>query len=123
MNKQIYFHESEIGIFCAEHVRHGVYASLEHARELSKRGKVMYLNTSFSTRQLNMAISDCNAENDSIEIRNVEIGGLSDDLPSLRQELAEVKYLIINAWEFANDSYTRKEKVIFELMKLRNKLG
>ena len=123
-NKYLNITEGEITIYCAQNVRHCVESSLELARALAQKGKVLYLNTGFTNRKFLASMRDRIPNGmANFTALKIEPGRLS--LWSLESTLKDqnIKYLIINAWEFAHNSYTQKERTIFGLMGMLNEFG
>jgi hypothetical protein len=145
------FTEGEITVYCGDHARANVHSSLQQAREIaasSRQGKIMYVNTVFSTRKLLEAarreLGDSRTdfspsvkegdgrtkvhptkEIEGIFFKHVIIGDLCKYLGEIREmiEANDIKYLIVNSWDFANRSYGYKEKALFGLMNIANELG
>src|SRR5882724_1560975 len=117
MNNYLEFEAEAITIYCAQHARHGVLASLQQAGLLAVRGeKVLYINTVLSNRKLlaakRLVVPEHTPE---FSILNIEIGELASKMWDIRQAVRHNKItsVIINGWEYATDGYTAKEKVIF----------
>jgi hypothetical protein len=146
-NKYLLFSEGEITVYCGDHARANVHGSLKQAREIaasSRRANIMYVNTVFSTRKLLEAARLELGETDGLRVRptgnsgqvavgakegiffqHVIIGDLCKYLGEIRETIGanEIKYLIINSWDFANRSYGYKEKALFGLMRIASELG
>jgi hypothetical protein len=143
-NKYLAFAEGEITVYCGDHARANVHGSLKQAREIagsSRRGNILYVNTVFTTRKLLEAArqelpspgarhggleasGEALGEREGLFFQHVIIGDLCKYLDKIREAIEEndIKYLIINSWDFANRSYGYKEKALFGLMSIANEM-
>jgi hypothetical protein len=137
MKNYLKFTEGEITVYCGDHARANVHASLKQAREIagsSRRANILYVNTVFTTRKLLEAArqelpspgasGEGLGEREGIFFQHVIIGDLCKYLDVIREsiEANDIKYLIINSWDFANRSYSYKEKALFGLMNIANEM-
>ena len=134
MNNNIHFTEGEINIYCGSNAMSNCSASLEQAAAIARSGrsgKTLYINTFLSMRKLMAAARqvpsltlDSRGGEGNVILRNIGMGTLASDLWNVERLIKEEKItcVIINSWEFAHQSYLYKERAIFELMGLINRL-
>ncbi len=133
MKNYLEFTEGEITIYCGENARNTVNESLKLASAIGKskrKGNILYINTVFTTRKILAAARTYIAPKSSpaegnIVFHNISVGELCNSFGTIGERIEEenIKYVIINSWEFANRSYTYKERSIFELKGLLAEAG
>src|SRR5437016_8969971 len=119
------FSEGEITIYCGENARNTVNESLKQAAAIGKtkrKEKILYINTVFMTRKIMASArevfprEEVSAESvgEHIIVKTIVIGDLCNQLQDFREMIEEqgITHVIINSWEFANRSYTYKERAI-----------
>ncbi len=149
-NKYLAFAQGEITVYCGDHAGANIHQSLQQAREIavsSRRGNIMYINTIYTTRRLLAAArrdlgmtdgqrvhptgDDSTGEQaapgtkEGIFFRHVIGGDLCKYLDEIREAIKtqQIKYLIVNSWDFANRNYGFKEKALFGLLHIANELN
>ncbi len=137
-NKYLGFAEGEITVYCGDDARANVISSLRQAVQISKsarKGNILYINTVFTTRRLlevaRRELAYTHAEKligsmpQGIYFQSTIIGDLCKNLSDIREivTLHEVKHIIVNSWDFANRSYSYKEKALFGLLQLADEFG
>jgi len=137
-NNYLKFTEGEITVYCGDHAGANIHQSLQQARAIaasSRRGNIMYINTIYTTRKMLAAArtelpspgtpGEGLGVREGIFFRHVIGGDLCKYLDEIREaiETQQIKYLIVNSWDFANRNYGFKEKALFGLMNIANELN
>jgi hypothetical protein len=145
-NNYLGFTEGEITVYCGYNSRANVHCSLQQARAIagsSRKGNILYVNTVYTTRKLLAAArqelgkteglrippvgerSHGIGQTEGIYFKHTVIGDLCKYLDEFREmiEADDIKYLIVNSWDFANRTYGFKEKALIGLMNIANELG
>jgi hypothetical protein len=96
----------------------------EHIATDGEKGKVLYINTVQTSRQLGSSIRrhanpdyTADTEDSTVIYETVPSGLLMDEEDELSAHLksGEIQYVIINCWEMASKNYRRKSDLIFML--------
>jgi hypothetical protein len=145
-NNYLKFTEEEITVYCGDHALANVHQSLQQAREIaasSRRGNILYINTIYTTRKLLAAArielgeagglrvrptgedSIAPGAREGIFFQHVIGGDLCKYLDDIREliEAKNIKYLIVNSWDFASRNYGFKEKALFGLKTIADAMG
>jgi hypothetical protein len=129
MNNHLNFTPGELTIYIGADARRNRDESLRQAGAICRdkqSGKVLYINTSFSTRKMAAAsrklITDSEAASGKMLYYQVPLGELSWSWYEIKEMVKQhdIEHIIINSWEYGHKNYKSKEEIIFKLMPLMN---
>ena len=121
------FTEGELTIYCGENTRDTVFESLKHAEKISRKEKVLFINTVYTRRRI---LSEARkifrgevtteALSDSVFLKTTVIGDLCQYFGQIADQIKEqgITCIIIDSWEFANRTYGYKERTLYGLLGL-----
>jgi hypothetical protein len=129
MENYINFAEGEITVCCGENARTNTEMSLKQSLGIieSGKGNVLYINTVFTKRKLNAIARETlgDVEFEGLHYQQVIMGDLQKYFAEFKEvvEKENIKTIVINSWEFANNGYTYKEKALCQLRYYADALG
>src|SRR5437773_5032 len=128
MNTYLNFEQGEISIYLAGDALANLQCSLAQAEAIrrdKRRGAVLYVNTSFTTRKFRSSWRECisGKDGDGIYSLDCPIGELLWQFDDIKEMVRKhnIRQIIINNWEYAFKNYQNKEAAIFRLHEFLNK--
>ena len=128
MKNHMQFTEGELTIYCGENTRDTVFESLKHAEKISRKEKVLFINTVYTRRRILSAARKIFLNGDvttealsaSVFLKTTVIGDLCQYFGEIAEQIKEqgITCLIIDSWEFANRTYGYKERTLYGLLGL-----
>jgi hypothetical protein len=125
MNTYLDFEQGEISIYLAGDALANLQCSLAQAEAIrrdSRRGAVLYVNTSFTARKFRAGWRECIRGTDGIFSLDCDLGELLSEFGDMKEMVRKynIRQIIINNWEYGFKDYRSKIEAIFGLRKFLN---